>query len=432
MINLLPNNVQNGVQTQARDGRIVRQNNGADFDRLISQTQRNNSDAQAQNQRTNRADGVQDVRNGRQQHNVVNPANAAPQNEVANEPVEQTVQETTQTNVSAEAVAGEIAIPQDMQDELLAEIAAILGITVVVLQEILQDLEISIQDLFVAENRIEVLIAAKGLENQAQLLNYDEALPLVQEMTETVAKFALDVNVEHDVDVLPEFTQNLAEFDGEVVLQSAAQTVSTSSTQVPTAEITPEAVQPIESQAVSQQNNVVPEMTQTVVNTAVDVPQTVNVTPNVTTTMASTQTVVTPQSIAQQIVQNVRFVTGEQMAEIRIQLRPEHLGDVTMRIATVNGIVTAQFIAESQRVKELIEAGFTHLRDALEQAGVNIADIEVNVQSGDNPHFSFNDDEGSAVSARRINDLMNAAMAEEAEETAANQPMEENVVDYKV
>jgi flagellar hook-length control protein FliK len=135
---------------------------------------------------------------------------------------------------------------------------------------------------------------------------------------------------------------------------------------------------------------------------------------------------VTPQNIAEQIVQNVRYVSGEQMAEIRIQLKPEHLGELSLRIATINGIVTAQFLAENQRVKELIEAGFNHLKDALEQAGINISDIEVNVSTGDG---QWDDETEGHVSDKRIRGLMGADVGEVDEVPLAR---EENLVDYRV
>ncbi len=83
--------------------------------------------------------------------------------------------------------------------------------------------------------------------------------------------------------------------------------------------------------------------------------------------------------------------------EVRITLRPAHLGDVTLKIITENGIITAQFEAESQRVKEIIEANFNQLKNALEEQGVEVSSLEVNVSqhgesgnTGDSSDFNRN------------------------------------------
>ena len=71
------------------------------------------------------------------------------------------------------------------------------------------------------------------------------------------------------------------------------------------------------------------------------------------------------------------------LSEVKILLRPEQLGEVSLKIATQNGIVTAQFIAENQKVKEIIESNFNQLRDMLSEQGVDVGALEVNVSNSD-------------------------------------------------
>lgn len=86
------------------------------------------------------------------------------------------------------------------------------------------------------------------------------------------------------------------------------------------------------------------------------------------------------QEVINQIVDKIKVeVKSDVSTEIKLTLKPEHLGDVSMKIQTQNGIVTAQFIAESQRVKEVIEAGFDQLRESLQEQGVNISQLSVSV-----------------------------------------------------
>jgi flagellar hook-length control protein FliK len=127
---------------------------------------------------------------------------------------------------------------------------------------------------------------------------------------------------------------------------------------------------------------------------------------------------VDPQSIIEQITRHFSFEVRGDFAEIRFTLSPEHLGDVSMRIATHNGFITAQFIAENQRVKEIIETGFNQLRDALEAQGIAVSQMEVYVNQEGRGSQQFNSRRN--ISSSRIEDIMEAAMAEEAERTADN------------
>ncbi|MCL1988783.1 MAG: flagellar hook-length control protein FliK [Firmicutes bacterium] len=99
--------------------------------------------------------------------------------------------------------------------------------------------------------------------------------------------------------------------------------------------------------------------------------------------IAEAQQATSPTQIMQQIVTQIKTIVPETFVELRMTLRPEHLGDVTLRVAVQNGIVTAMFVAESQRIKEIIESNFNQLRDALEEQGISIAELFVSVNTGD-------------------------------------------------
>lgn len=83
--------------------------------------------------------------------------------------------------------------------------------------------------------------------------------------------------------------------------------------------------------------------------------------------------------VVNQIVDRVKVEIRGNITEMRLNLKPEHLGDVTLKVLTENGIVTAQFVAENQRVKEIIEANFNQLRNTLQQQGINVSQLSVSV-----------------------------------------------------
>ena len=319
-------------------------------------------------------------------------------------------------------------------DQLMAEMAAVLGITVDELQQVLHKLEMPLEALTDADNHALVLMTAKGLENQVELLSYPEALPVLKNLEKVVVQYQLESKPQQQVQFVGEFVAE--EGEGEIFVQDNDElpTIVTNSTQntagattQSAANATGEVVLPLSESP----KTVVADMAPQVPTFTMDAPVQNNAPIQSAPTTVPTP-VTTPQVIIDQIVQQVRFVTGEGMAEMKIQLKPEHLGDLTLKVATLNGIVTAQFTAENQRVKELIEAGFNALRDSLEEAGINVSGIEVNVRNQDDANeFEQNQ---SRISDRRIRDMIAAAMAEDNDMPHAPTiaEAEQNVIDYQV
>ncbi|WP_166237969.1 flagellar hook-length control protein FliK [Paenibacillus turpanensis] len=67
-------------------------------------------------------------------------------------------------------------------------------------------------------------------------------------------------------------------------------------------------------------------------------------------------------------------------SEAKLILRPEHLGQVDVRVSVQNGQVVATFAAETLQGKESIESQLASLRNALQNQGLQIAKIEVSHQ----------------------------------------------------
>jgi len=83
--------------------------------------------------------------------------------------------------------------------------------------------------------------------------------------------------------------------------------------------------------------------------------------------------------IIQQVAEQVDVTLVEDKSEMVIKLKPDHLGKVTMQISVENGNVTAKFLAESQRVKEILESNFQDLKDMLNKQGMAVQDLSVSV-----------------------------------------------------
>ncbi len=97
--------------------------------------------------------------------------------------------------------------------------------------------------------------------------------------------------------------------------------------------------------------------------------------------VSSSQTTqgMTSNQVMAQILDKMRDNIQEDITEVKITLKPAHLGDLTLKIITEEGTITAQFLAENEKIKELIEANFDNLKDILAEKGIEVGALEVNV-----------------------------------------------------
>ncbi|EOC99707.1 Flagellar hook-length control protein FliK [Caldisalinibacter kiritimatiensis] len=76
-------------------------------------------------------------------------------------------------------------------------------------------------------------------------------------------------------------------------------------------------------------------------------------------------------------------INGKQ-SEIKIKLKPDILGEMSLKIIAEKGIVTAKAMVESYQVKELIESNLDQLKDELNEQGIDIQEFEVSVGKDSN------------------------------------------------
>ncbi len=95
------------------------------------------------------------------------------------------------------------------------------------------------------------------------------------------------------------------------------------------------------------------------------------------------------QSVINQISDKMNNAIRNGVTEVRVQLRPESLGDVTVKIRIEGDIVTAKIQVENQQVKAIVENNFQSLKDSLAQHNLQTGSLEVNVQNGGKDHNGF-------------------------------------------
>jgi len=94
--------------------------------------------------------------------------------------------------------------------------------------------------------------------------------------------------------------------------------------------------------------------------------------------------------IINQIVKKAEVIINDEQPEMRMQLEPENLGKLTLKIAVEKGLITAKFVAESQEVKKIIESNFNELKDMLQEKGLEVQNFSVSVGHDDREYNNSN------------------------------------------
>ncbi len=104
---------------------------------------------------------------------------------------------------------------------------------------------------------------------------------------------------------------------------------------------------------------------------------------NVTQQVENQSMVETPdtQDIMRQIMDYMRVTVKPDMSSIEMQLHPESLGTLQVQVANKGGLITAQFVTQSESVRAALESQMVMLRENFEEQGVKIEAIEVTVQA---------------------------------------------------
>lgn len=83
--------------------------------------------------------------------------------------------------------------------------------------------------------------------------------------------------------------------------------------------------------------------------------------------------------IINQIVKKAEIIFTDAKQEMRMQLEPENLGKLTLKLAVEKGLITAKFVAESYEVKQIIESNLNELKNMLKEKGLEVQNFSVSV-----------------------------------------------------
>jgi len=294
--------------------------------------------------------------------------------------------------------------------QVMAELAALFGIEPAALEVIMENLGFTKADLLDPANRTVLLQAVFGLESEVQLLNIPDVAKIHQEIAKILEQYpelqhvvkAPQPETAHAATQTQAVSESLPQAPIVAPKQAAAEgepIVQEQPIVEPQQEKTPRADAGSNLGQESREHHQDGQLSHTAQQKPAEEPRlevvqqsdgTCVVTEASTNQAARIVSVssrpapvsVNAQDIIRQLADNMRFdIRGTNVSEIRLTLRPENLGEVTMKIAAENGIVTASFVAENTRVKEAIEANMNQLRQALGEKGIEVSELSVSVES---------------------------------------------------
>ena len=83
-------------------------------------------------------------------------------------------------------------------------------------------------------------------------------------------------------------------------------------------------------------------------------------------------------NVPAQIVEQARMIRTAGNTEMVINLKPEHLGQLTLRVSvSTNGAVTASFYTDNAQVRAIIENTMVQLKQELSEQGIKVDNVEV-------------------------------------------------------
>ena len=151
------------------------------------------------------------------------------------------------------------------------------------------------------------------------------------------------------------------------------------------------------------------------------------------------------ERIYEQVTENLKLNMSEDVTEMEMSLHPASLGNVRIQIASRDGVVTANFTTQNEQVKAVLEAQIVELKESMNEQGIKVEAIEVNVaahafeenlsKEGDNS--SDYESKGSrkrrSINLNEIDDTDDIDIDEDDEIRIAREMMMQNgtTVDYR-
>lgn len=160
-----------------------------------------------------------------------------------------------------------------------------------------------------------------------------------------------------------------------------------------------------------------------------------NLTESLTNSIDTTSTFsetygVSTADVVNQLIDSIRLNVNVDTTTMEIQLTPENLGKINLSVAaSKDGVITATITAQNEAVKAVIESQLVQLREALNNQGLKVTDVEVTI-AGQAFDRNAENNNGNGTQKQRSNrkfreiDEISGDVIEAVDETILEQMME--------
>ena len=314
--------------------------------------------------------------------------------------------EETKVTDEKETVAKEEL--SEKAEELMGEIAKELGVTVEDVEKVLEELGISMMELFNKENLTQVVVVLSGAEDVTQIVmdeelfaNVNNLIGKMEDMLNEISE-STDVTVEQLMEYVSteEFKNALEDFSDEKVLDAEV-IVETNETDAENDTTVKDVTKDYANETENENTvkvNVSETSEKTSGQTGNDLSQdkaesNQQFLTNVTNEFVLQNEALNAENgmspymnfeareIMQQILDYIKVSVKPDMTSLQMQLHPEDLGTLQIEVTNKNGVLTAQFTTQDEGVKTIIESQLIQLKDNLNEQGLKVQAVEVTVAS---------------------------------------------------
>ncbi len=283
---------------------------------------------------------------------------------------------------------------EEMSEEILSTVASILNISVLELKDALENLGMECKDLLNIDNVTKLVMDVKNIDTKLELLVHEDANDIIKDVQKTIQVLLDNMkqiqNEESDLDMAVRETEidvlnaGKAETeDVEISETDVEENVSVRVNSNATQEVTAEESQDSQSGLGDDEKREASSKSETKNDTLYNPINELR--DNIINEIEAALDERVDESISTRIVRditdNISVAIREKMTSLEMQLYPEHLGKVTVLLATEEGGITAKITAETEMAKNAIEQQLTILKDNFDKQGLKVADIEVTIAS---------------------------------------------------
>lgn len=300
----------------------------------------------------------------------------------------------------------DIQTKEDVSNKFIEELSEKLNVSVEDIVAVLDKLNIDVFDLLNTTNLNSFVQTLLEIEDPIELLTSSEAKEIYQQITDTIQEYkpiidniielqpnetkSLENNNTETQNIKADVVENLNADNTKNTLSSNKESVSNlnqkpEENNLPIIEINNETKGEKQTKGNNEQKEEQNMFSNTVNNENYNYANNYNLTEfkqqAIVNELNSNPKVIVKDTheIISQIVEKIKVDIKPDISEMKLILKPDNLGQLSLKITTENNIVTAQFVAESQQVKEVLQANFNSLKDTLQQLGLMVDELSVSV-----------------------------------------------------